>query len=331
MVGADPQGHIDLVVATGVGLSGRLAQVADQRLEDVGVVVALFALKDGGQTLEAHARVDVLGWKRFEAAIRLPHELHEDEVPDFDDLRMVLVHQVGTRNGGPVGCASDVDVDFGARSARPRFSHLPEVVLLVGFQDALGRHVLEPDVHGLLVEGQSVPGVAFKHGDVEAVFVDAIPVGQQFPGPVNGLPLEVVPKRPIAEHLEHGVVVGVHAHFFKVVVLAADAEAFLGVGHPGRLGGAVAEEDVLERIHPRIGEHQSGVVLQHHRGGGDDLVGLFTEEIEERAADVGGVHGSGLWRSSHAIVGGKICESRVSRGFAVVKVGTFLYFYAGFF
>ena len=291
VVCTDAQGHVHLVVSTGVGLPGGLAQVADQRLEDIRVIVALLALQDGGEALEAHAGVDVPGRKGLEGSVRLPHELHEDEVPDFDDLRVVLVDELGPRDGSPVGLASDVHMDFRAGATGTGLTHFPEVVLLVGLQDALGGHVLGPEVDGLLIEGQPILGVAFEDRDVQAVLVDAVAVCEQLPGPVDGLLLEVVAEGPVPEHLEHGVVVGVHTHLLEVVVLAADPQAFLGVRHPGGLGRPVAEEDVLERVHARIGEHQCRVVLQHHGSRRHDVVGLLAEEIEERAADRGGVHG----------------------------------------
>ena len=62
--------------------------------------------------------------------------------------------------------------------------------------------------------------------------------GDQFPGPVDGFLLEVIAEGPVAEHLEERVVVGVEADVFEVVVLAAGADAFLGVGGAGpRHGG----------------------------------------------------------------------------------------------
>ena len=112
MVRTDAQGHVHLVVPAGVRLAGSLAQVADQRLEDVRVVVALLALQDGGEALEAHAGVDVAGREGLEGTVGLAHELHEDEVPDLDDLRVVLVDEVGAGDSGPVGRAPDVHVDF---------------------------------------------------------------------------------------------------------------------------------------------------------------------------------------------------------------------------
>ena len=55
----------------------------------------------------------------------------------------------------------------------------------------------------------------------------------ELPSPFNGFFLEVVAEGPVAEHLEEGVVVGVVADVFEVVVLAAGADALLRVGCAG--------------------------------------------------------------------------------------------------
>ena len=50
-------------------------------------------------------------------------------------------------------------------------------------------------------------------------------LGQELPGVGDGLLLEVVPKRPVAQHLEEGVVVHIFAHIVQVVVLATGPDA----------------------------------------------------------------------------------------------------------
>ena len=67
-------------------------------------------------------------------------------------------------------------------------------------------------------------------------------LGEQLPGPGDGLALEVVAKAPVAHHLEKGVVVVVLAHIIQVVVLAAGADALrqgedAGAGGEQRQGG----------------------------------------------------------------------------------------------
>lgn len=86
------------------------------------------------------------------------------------------------------------------------------------------------------------------------------------------------------------MVVGVVPYFLQVVVLAAHTQAFLGVGHTWVLGRVVAQDDVLKLIHTRIGEHQGGVILDDHRGGGDNLMSLGLEEAFEGFSDFFSCH-----------------------------------------
>ena len=124
-------------------------------------------------------------------------------------------------------------------------------------------------------------------------------LGEQFPGHLDGALLEVIAEGPVAEHFEEGVVAAGAADVVEVVVLAAGADALLGVGDalPGGLGGA--EEVGLELVHAGVGEQQRGVVLRHDRRGGEEGVAVvLDEEVDELPADFGGGdrgRGRGSW------------------------------------
>jgi hypothetical protein len=122
----------------------------------------------------------------------------------------------------------------------------------------------------------------------------------EFPGPRDGFLLEVVAEGPVAEHLEERVVVGVEAHVFEVVVLAAGADALLRVGRasgqafvqhagPGiHIRAALAEEDGHELVHARVGEDARAVAAGvAHVVTGDDGVVLRFEEVEEGSGGSG--------------------------------------------
>ena len=192
-----------------------------------------------------------------------------DEVASRDAARRLLF-------GG-----ADVDVDLGAGAAGAGVTHFPEVVVLVAQQDAVRGQVLQPGVAGFRVQGGAVLGAALEHGRIQQAGIDAVDLRQELPGPVDGLRLEIVAEAPVAEHLEHRVVVGIVSDFLEVVVLAADPQAFLRVGRPLELRRGIAQEDVLELVHAGIGKHERGVVLDHHRCGGHDRVPLGSEEIQE--------------------------------------------------
>ena len=236
----------------------------DERLEDIGVVVAGLALKGTDETLKAHARINNLGGKGSEGAVGTTVVLHEDDVPNLYDLRMILVDERGAGDSSLLGGGAAVHVDFGAGAARTGVAHLPEVVVLVSVEDMVFRQVAFPETGCLVVALDAFGGAAFENGGVEVGRVKVKHINEIFPCPVDGLFFEVVAERPVAEHFEHGVVIGVVADLFQVVMLATGTEAFLRVGYAAILWYGIAEDDVFELVHARIGEHERGVVLDNH-------------------------------------------------------------------
>ncbi len=289
MVGYHAHCHIGAAVVA-ITLAAEGCDARNQGSEHVGVVVRLLALQRHAQALEAHAGVYHLCRQRFKAAVGLAVVLHEHEVPYLDDKGVVLVHERRAVHSLAFRLGTQVDVDFGARTARTRVAHFPEVVVFVAVDDVRFRQVLEPYFGSFVIARQTLLGRAFEHRGIKPCRVEAEHIHKVFPRPVYGLALEIVAEAPVAEHLEHGVVVGVVADLFEVVVFAAHAQTLLAVGDPRRLGGLVAEEDVFELVHPGVGEHQRGVVLDDHRRGGHDTVLFFAEKVEKGLADFVGVH-----------------------------------------
>ena len=138
--------------------------------------------------------------------------------------------------------------------------------------------MLGPTGSGLVVAGDAFFWAAFKDGDVEVGGIEMENVDEIFPGIVDGFAFEVVAEAPIAQHLEHGVVIGVVAYFLEVVVLTAHAQALLRVGATARFRVGRAENDVFPLVHTGVGEHQCGVVFNHHRSRGNDFVASLLEE-----------------------------------------------------
>ncbi len=106
--------------------------------------------------------MDGFGQRRH-LARRIAVELHEHEVPDFDEApaaiqRKLLMLAALLRAFGP-----QIEVDLRARAARPCVAHLPEVVLLVETEDARLRNArdLLPQFFGLIVFAED--------GDVELI------------------------------------------------------------------------------------------------------------------------------------------------------------------
>lgn len=118
---------------------------------------------------------------------------------------------------------------------------------------------------------------------------------------MDGLPFEIVAERPIAQHFEECVMVGIEADVLEIVVFATCPNAFLGIsrarvafgrgsGPAGDVGLTVPEEDWHKLIHARVGEQESGRSGQQRSGGHDGVI-LLGEVIEERLANLGRGHG----------------------------------------
>ncbi len=289
MVGHDSHGDVGLLVGA-VFHARDVGYFVEERSEHVGVVVGVFVLHGSYETFEAHAGVDVVVGERFEFAVCFTVVLHEDEVPDLDDLWVVFVDEVSSAYLFALVVGAHVYMDFGAGAAGACVAHFPEVVVFVAVDDAVFVDVLGPGVEGFGVAGHAVFFGAFEYCDVESVFVEAYDVGEEFPGVGYCLVFEVVAEGPVAEHFEHGVVVGVVSYFLEVVVFAGDAKAFLAIADAAVGYGDVAEDDVLELVHACVGEHERWVALYDHWGRGDDLVTLRTEEVQEALTNFVGCH-----------------------------------------
>ena len=74
---------------------------------------------------------------------------------------------------------------------------------------------------------------------------------------------EIIAKTEIAQHLEKSVVPGGIADVFKVIVLAAGANAALR-RRSARIRACIfACEDILKLHHARVGKQQSRIVSGH--------------------------------------------------------------------
>ena len=258
----------------------------DQVPEQVGFVIVVSALKDRGDALEAHAGVD-RGAGQVDPLLRRDLlELHEHQVPDFDEAVAVLIGAAGraASHVRPV-----IVKDLRARTARPGLAHGPEIVRGRDAYDALFGQPGDPapEPVGLVILGED--------RDHQALFRQAVVLRDQPPGELDGVFLEVVAEREVAQHLEEGVVARGVADVVEVVVLAARAHAFLGGSRAPVGPGLGAGEDVLELHHAGVGEHQRRVVARHERARVHDLVLVGGEIVEKLRADfVDARHGTTL-------------------------------------
>ena len=113
--------------------------------------------------------------------------LDENEVPDFDHIRVVGVDQ-----GAAGQVVRAVVVQLRTRPARPGVTHGPEVVLFAAGVDLLVRQMLEPELTRLRIRFQTFLFVAFEIGSVQPLGVQLHNIDQKFPRPVDSLFLEII-------------------------------------------------------------------------------------------------------------------------------------------
>ena len=156
---------------------------------------------------------------------------------------------------------------------------LPEVVLLAELEDPIlgDADFIPPDGEGLIVGGGGL--VAGEHGGIQPVRLQTHPFGrgQELPGPVDRVPLEVVSEGEVAQHLEVGAVAGGLAHVLNVT----GADALLTGADPaaGRL--LLALEPRLHGGHAGVDEQDGLVVLRHQREAGQPQMTFGLEERQE--------------------------------------------------
>ena len=192
----------------------------DQVTEKIGFEYALDALQDAGHALQPQAGVDRGARQRLALLLRHLLELHEDQVPEFEEAIAVLFR--AARRSTPDMLAA-VDEYLGARTAGAGIAHRPEIVRGRDADDAIVREAgdLFP-VAGRLV-------VVMIDGDQQLVFLQPEILRDQLPGKLDRALLEVVAEGKIAEHLEEREMPRSVADIVEVVVLAAGAHAFCEV------------------------------------------------------------------------------------------------------
>lgn len=189
-----------------------------------------------------------------------------------------------------------VKKDFSTRTTRPRFGHLPEVVrriarafIVANANDPLGwdSNHRRPKVIGLFIFGID--------RDPEFFHRQSINLGQQFPGKLNCIALEIISKTEVTQHFEERMVAGGVAHVLKIIMFATGTHAALcrGCSTIGSL--LTAQKNVLELDHSGVGEQKRRIIDGHQRTRGHNRVPFRLEELEK-----GGSYVSGLHRHSNA-------------------------------
>src|SRR5688572_8015759 len=200
-----------------------------------------------------------------------------------------------------------------ARTAGPGLAHRPEVRLRAHACEtlALDADVLKPDVGRVVV--------VLEHRDPQPFRRQAEPVGHELPGIADRLALEIVAEAEIAQHLEEGVMARGVADVLEVVVFPARAYAALRTHRTHVVALVLAEKDVLELHHARVGEEQRRVVARHERARRHDRVAVVAEELEKGGAELSARHPLRRWSQ---VVHGSRSSSGPADSAAVLAVGS---------
>ena len=128
---------------------------------------------------------------------------------------------------------------------------------------------------------------AAEDGEVQFFERDAVPIrrSDQLPGIGDRFLFEIIAEGKIAEHFEKSVMAVGEADVFEVVVFSAGAHAFLAGGGGFVVALLEAEENVLELIHPGVGEKQRGIVGGDERRAAHDAVAALFEKFQKCFAD----------------------------------------------
>ncbi|SBT10051.1 hypothetical protein PROAA_370005 [Candidatus Propionivibrio aalborgensis] len=283
MVGQYAQRRAVHFLATRLTSGGR-----NQALEKVDVVVAVHVLQHGGDTLQPHAGVNRGFGQEMHDAVLVAIELHEDVIPDLDVTVAVFI---GRSRRTAWNMLAVVVENLCAGAAGAGVAHHPEVVrsvarplVVADANNALCRDADHrvPDFVSLIVLGI--------YRDPQSLLWQLVDIDQQFPGVLDGIELEVVAEREIAEHLEEGVMARGVANVFKIVMLAAGPNALLR-SCCAIVGPLVeAQEYILELVHPGIGKQQGRILMRNERTGCHDLVAFGLKELEKFIAYFGAFH-----------------------------------------
>ena len=114
----------------------KFAGAGDDRRQQIAFVVGELALQDRRDAFQAHPGVDRrLGQARHDA-VGGAVELHENQVPDFDEAPAAIQRKLLALAARFGGVGAKVVVNFRARPTGSGVAHLPEVIFFIEPEDA---------------------------------------------------------------------------------------------------------------------------------------------------------------------------------------------------
>ena len=269
VVGDDPQGHVAGLAVPVMG-AGDVRDLVGDVHHRVHIEQGVYILAHHSQPLQAHARVNVLLGQFGVVALPIVVKLGKDVVPDLH-IPVAVTAGLAVR-AAAAESLPPVIVDLGAGAAGAG-AVLPEVVLLAHAVDPIlgNPHHIPPNVECLVVLQVD--------RRIEPVRLQTHPlgVGEELPGPLNGVVLEVIPKGEVPQHLKVGAVAGGVADVLNV----AGADALLAGAHPLPGGLLLPLEPGLHGGHAGVDQQQGRVVLRHQGKTGQAEVALGLKKSQE--------------------------------------------------
>ena len=228
----------------------------DDGAQEIGFEVAQLSLEHTRNPLKSRTGVDggLREWRQMAFLVAI--ELHEDEIPQLD-VTSAFAGKAAIGMTQFAGAGPEIVVNLRARATGPGVPHLPEVVFLVEAYDTLaGDSGLRcPEIFRLVILA--------KDRHPEAVCRKLVLLGEQFPGKLDGVFLEIVTERKIAQHFKECLVTPRVSHIVEIVVLAAGPDDLLTGCRTVVVPHFAAQEDFIKLVHPSVHKEQGGVFSRY--------------------------------------------------------------------
>ena len=251
MVGDDADGDIVLLICT-VLFAGDALHMVQNSGNGINFKQVIHILHDNGQTLQAHAGINVRFGQQRIGALAIGIILAEHQVPDFHEAVAVTANAAGRLAAAILQAAVKVDLTAGAARTR---AMLPEVILFAqadhvvfGDADRLG-----PDIIGLVI--------VLIDRDIQAVSGDFQLFGQELPSPGNDLFLEIILEAEVAQHFKEAAMACGNADALNI----RGTDALLAGGNTVAGRFFLAKEPLFHRCHTAVDKQQAGVIFGHQR------------------------------------------------------------------
>src|SRR5215472_11748806 len=259
--------------------------------EEIGLEDADLVLQHCSHAFETHARIDRLLRQRIQLAARIPVELHEDKIPNLD-VAAAIAGKLAIRVARFGGRRAHVVVHFAVGTAWACVAHGPEVIVHSQRENSTaGKSLSYPPFFSLVIprEVRLRRARAAEDCYVQLLRRDAESAcggrSNESPRVLNRFFLEIIAKRKIPEHLEKRKVAIREADILKVVVLAARADASLAGRGAFVIALLEAEKNVLELVHPRIGEEQRRIIRRDERRAAHHAMPALFEKFQKCFTD----------------------------------------------